>query len=76
MERYKALIVVKGYKQKHGVDYDEVYATIARMDTIRLLISLATHMKWKIYQLDVKSAFLNGYLEEKAFIEQPSGFMV
>jgi len=75
VERYKAQLVVKGYKQKHGVDYDEVYAPVARMDTIRLLISLAAQMKWKIYQLDVKSAFLNGYLEE-VYIEQPSGFVV
>jgi len=76
VERYKARLVVKGYKQKHGVDYDEVYAPVARMDTIRLLISLAAQMKWKIYQLDVKSAFLNGYLEEEVYIEQPSGFVV
>ena len=46
------------------------------METIRLVISLATQMKWKIYQLDVKSAFLNGYLEEEVYVEQPIGFVV
>lgn len=76
VERYKARLVAKGYKQKYGVDYDEVFAPVARMETIRLLISLAAQMKWKIYQLDVKSAFLNGYLEEEVYVEQPMGFEI
>nr|XP_018632121.1 uncharacterized mitochondrial protein AtMg00820-like [Nicotiana tomentosiformis] len=64
VERYKPGLVAKGYKQRKGIDYEEVYVPVARMETIHLLISLAAQMKWKIHQLDVKSAFLNCYLEE------------
>ena len=76
IERYKARLVVKGYKQKYGVDYEEVCALVARLDTMRMLISLATHHSWKIYQLDVKSAFLNGILEKEVYVEQPKAFVV
>lgn len=76
VERYKARLVVKGYKQKHGIDYEEVFAPVARLETIRLLLSLAAQNQWKIHQMDVKSAFLNGYLEEEVYIEQPPGFVI
>ena len=76
VERYKARLVAKRYKQKHGIDYEEVFSPIARMETIHLLIAIAAQMKWRIYQLDVKSAFLNGYLEEEVYVEQPLGFEV
>ena len=76
VERYKARLVVKGYKQKQGVDYDEVFAPVARLETIRLLLSLAAQNHWKIHQMDVKSAFLNGNLVEEVYIEQPLGFVV
>ena len=59
-----------------GVDYEEVFAPIARLGIVRILISLVAHHSWKIYQLDVKSAFLNGILEEKVYVEQPEGFVV
>ena len=59
-----------------GVDYEEVFAPIARLDIVRILISLAAHHSWKIYQLDVKSAFLNGILEEEVYVKQPEGFVV
>ncbi|KAJ4788299.1 polyprotein [Rhynchospora pubera] len=75
VERYKARLVAKGYKQKAGIDYEEVFAPVARMETIRLLISLAAQNKWNIYQMDVKSAFLNGVLEEEVYIEQPPGYI-
>ncbi|KAG9450658.1 hypothetical protein H6P81_010623 [Aristolochia fimbriata] len=74
VEKHKARLVAKGYKQKFGVDYEEVFAPVARIDTIRLLIALAAQNRWKIYQMDVKSAFLNGYLEEEVYVEQPPGY--
>lgn len=76
IERYKARLVAKGYSQQHGVDYDEVFAPVARLETIRLIIALAAQKKWRIYQMDVKSAFLNGYLEEEVYIQQPLGYVV
>ena len=76
IEHYKARLVAKGYKQKYWVDYKEVFGPVARLDTIGILISLTAHHSWKIYQLDVKSAFLNVILEEEVDAEQPEGFVV
>jgi len=67
---------VKRYKQQYGVDYEDVFALVARMKIVRLMISLADQKRWKIFQMDVKSAFLNGNLEEKVYVEQRVGFMV
>ncbi|KAG8492727.1 hypothetical protein CXB51_010487 [Gossypium anomalum] len=66
----------QGFSQKYGLDYIETFAPVARLDTIRLLIALAAQKQWKIHQLDVKSAFLNGFLEEEIYIDQPQGFVV
>lgn len=74
VEKYKARVVTKGYKQRYGVDYDEIFTPVARIDTIRLLMAIATQNKWKIYQMDMKSEFLNGYLEKEVYIEQPLGY--
>ena len=74
IQSYKARLIVKGYLQQCGIAYNETFAPIARLDTIRVLIALAAQNKWKIHQLDVKSAFLNGYLEEEIYVEQPRGF--
>lgn len=74
VDKYKARLVAKGYTQEHGVDYTEVFAPVARLDTIRVVISLAALKEWTIYQLDVKSAFLHGELSEEVFVEQPPGY--
>ncbi|KAG8485839.1 hypothetical protein CXB51_019238 [Gossypium anomalum] len=76
LNKLKARLVVKGFSQKYGLDYLETFAPVARLDTIRLLVALAAQMEWKIHQLDVKSAFLNGFLEEEIYVEQPEGFKV
>ena len=73
--RHKARLVVKGYSQRQGIDYDEVFAPVARMEAIRLLVSLAAHEGWEVHHMDVKSAFLNGELKEEVFVEQPPGFL-
>jgi len=75
VDKYKARLVAKGYKQEFGVDYKEVFALVARHDIVRLVIVLATQHSWPIFQLDVKSAFLHGDLEEQVFIEQPPGYI-
>ena len=67
---------MKGYAQVFGVDFSETFAPVACLDTIRLLLAVAAQKNWKVYQLDVKSAFLNGYLQEEIYIEQPRGFEV
>lgn len=76
VNKYKARLVAKGYSQKHGIDYTEVYAPVARMDTIRTIINLAAREGWIINQLDVKSAFLHGILEEDVYVQQPTGYEV
>lgn len=76
INKLKVRLVVKGYSQEYGVDFIDTFAPVARYDTIRLLIALAAQNGWKIFQLDVKSAFLNGLLEEDIYVEQPEGFPV
>ncbi|CAL2251278.1 unnamed protein product [Prunus armeniaca] len=76
IQKNKARLVAKGYAQKPGLDYNETYAPMARLDTIRTLIALAAKKEWKLYQLDVKSAFLNGVLQEEVYIDQPEGYVI
>ena len=75
VQKYKARLVAKGYKQKAGIDYDEVFAPVARQETITLVLFLAAQNSWLVHQLDVKSAFLHGDLQEELYIEQPPGFI-
>jgi hypothetical protein len=76
IEKYKARFVARGFSQVEGVDYDETFAPVARYTSIRAVISIAAEMGWKIHQMDVKTAFLNGLIEEEVYIEQPLGFEV
>ncbi|WJX83468.1 hypothetical protein P8452_66129 [Trifolium repens] len=73
--RNKARLVAQGYSQIEGVDFDETFAPVARLESIRLLLGVACILKFKLFQMDVKSAFLNGYLNEEVYVEQPKGFV-
>jgi hypothetical protein len=72
--RNKARLVAKGYSQVEGLDFDETYAPVARLESIRILLAYATYHDFKLYQMDVKSTFLNGPIKEEVYIEQPPGF--
>ena len=71
----KARLVAQGYSQVEEVDFDETFAHVARMESIRVLLALACHLKFKLYQMDVKTAFLNGFLKEDVYVAQPKGFI-
>ncbi|WVZ84823.1 hypothetical protein U9M48_031810 [Paspalum notatum var. saurae] len=72
--RNKVRVVAKGYSQVEGIDFGETFAPVARLEAIRFLLAYATHHDMKLYQMDVKSAFLNGYINELVYVEQPPGF--
>ena len=67
--RNKARLVCKGYTQVEGQDFDETFAPVVRLEAIKMFLTYATHKKFKVYQIDAKSTFLNGYLEEEVYIE-------
>jgi hypothetical protein len=66
--------VTKGYSQVEGLDFGETYAPVARLESIHILLAYATYHGFKLYQMDVKSAFLNGPIKEEVYVEQPPGF--
>src|SRR4051812_24199149 len=72
--RNKARLVAQGYTQVEGIDFDETFAPVARLEAIRILLAYANHDDIILYQMDVKSAFLNGKLEEEVYVAQPHGF--
>jgi hypothetical protein len=72
--RNKARLVAKGYSQVNGLDFDETYTPVARLESIRILLAYATYHGFQLYQMDVKSAFLNGPIKEEVYVEQPPGF--
>ena len=74
IEKYKARFVTRGFSQKEGIDYEETFAPVARYTSIRAIMALATKLGWKLHQMDVKTTFLNGVVEEEVYVEQPLGF--
>jgi hypothetical protein len=72
--RNKARLVAKGYAQVAGLDFEETFAPVARLESIWILLAYATHHSFKLFRMDVKSAFLNGPIKEEVYVEQPPGF--
>nr|GEV86071.1 copia protein [Tanacetum cinerariifolium] len=73
--RNKARLVAQGYNQQEEIDYDETYAPVARLESIRILLAYACALDFKLYQMDMKSAFLNSFINEEVYVAQPSGFI-
>ena len=69
IETYKARLVVKGFRQRQGVDYEETFSLVAILKSIRILLTIVAHYDYEVWHMDVKTAFLNGYIEEDIFIE-------
>jgi hypothetical protein len=72
--RNKARLIVKGFSQVEGLDFGETFAPVARLEAIRILLAYISCYDIKLYQMDVKSAFLNGFINELVYVEQPPGF--
>ncbi|GJV38967.1 retrovirus-related pol polyprotein from transposon TNT 1-94 [Tanacetum coccineum] len=75
VSRNKARLVSQGYNQQEGINYDETYALVARLESIRILLAYACALDFKLFQMDVKSAFLNGFINEEVYVAQPPRFI-
>ena len=75
VETFKVMLVAKGYTQKEGIDYEETFSLVAMLKSIRILLSIAAYYDYEIWQIDVKTTFLNGNLEEENYMMQPKGFI-
>ncbi|GJX35989.1 putative ribonuclease H-like domain-containing protein [Tanacetum coccineum] len=75
VDRNKARLVAQGHRQEEGIDYDEVFAPVARLEAIRIFLAFASYMGFIVYQMDVKSAFLYGKIDEEVYVSQPPGFL-
>ena len=75
VETYKARLVAKGFRQRQGIDFDETFSPVALLKSIRILLAIAAYYDYEIWQMDVKTAFLNGKLEEEVYMTQPEGFL-
>jgi hypothetical protein len=75
IERYKARMIARGYSQTYGIDYDEAFTPVTKMNTLRILISCVANFGWPLHQLDVKNVFLRGNLQEEVYMEVPPGMV-
>nr|GEX68660.1 retrovirus-related Pol polyprotein from transposon TNT 1-94 [Tanacetum cinerariifolium] len=71
----KAYLVARGYRQKEGIDFEESFAPVSRLEVIRIFLAYAAHKNMAVYQMDVKTTFLNGNLRKKVYVSQPDGFV-
>jgi len=76
IEKNKARLVAQGFSQQPSIDYNETFAPVARIDTVRMVLAIAAQNKWSMHHMDVKFAFLNGYLEEEVYVRQPLGYEI
>ena len=73
-DRSKERLVARGFYQKEGINYEETFSPVVRYTSIRAIMEIASMMKWDLHQMDVKTSFLNGVIEEEVYIHQPQGF--